>query len=204
MARSVCRLFSYSIHPSELGCKPCDAEGSDSDRSDRASRLGSKPIKDPRDKDVDGSMSQDSSIPVTAQAVLDAMRGAENELIDSMCEANGMRPAVAEEIYKRRDLVQFFAGILSMLRARLEQPPEIAAAIEDDFFEAVVAGVLSQGTSYREIVAGSNTTYMTLAIGLLDRTPLEHRAEAQKLLTEVTSGWFGRVTEAIVAHATRS
>jgi hypothetical protein len=132
------------------------------------------------------------------------MRGAEPELIDRLCEANGMGPTVTEEVYKRQDLVQFFAGLLSMLRARLEQPPEVAAEIEDDFFEAVVEGVLQQGTSYRDIVAGSNVTYMTLAIALLDRTPIEHRAEAQKLLTALTSGWFGRVTEAIVAHAKKS
>jgi hypothetical protein len=146
-------------------------------------------------------MSQTSSIPAASRAVLNAMRGAEQELIDRLCEANGMSAAVTDEVYKRQDLVQFFAGLLSMLRARLEQPPEIAAEIEDDFFEAVVQGVLQQGTSYRDIVAGSNVTYMTLAITLLDRTAPEQRAEAQKLLTGLTSGWFGRVTEAIIAHA---
>lgn len=149
-------------------------------------------------------MSQTSSIPVAAQAVLNAMRGAEQGLIDRLCEANGMGPAVTDEVYKRQDLVQFFAGLLSMLRARLEQPLEVAAEVEDDFFEAVVQGVLQQGTSYRDIVAGSNVTYMTLTIALLDRTALEHRAEAQKLLVGLTSGWFGRVTEAIVAHAKKS
>lgn len=146
-------------------------------------------------------MSQNTSIPAASQALLNAMRGAEQELIDRLCEANGVGPALDDEIYKHKDLVQFFSGLLSMLRARLEQPPEIAVEIEDDFFEAVVQGVLQQGTSYREILAGSNATYLTLTIGLLDRTAPEHRAAAQKLLTGLTSGWFGKVAEAVLAHA---
>lgn len=149
-------------------------------------------------------MSQKTSIPVAAQAVLDAMRGADKELIDRLCEANGMGPDVTDETYRRQDLIQFFSGLLSMLRARLEQPPAIAAELEEDFFEAVLQGVLSQGTSYREILAGSNTTYMTLAIGLLDRTAPEHRADVQRLLTGLISGWFGRVADAIIAHAKHS
>jgi hypothetical protein len=170
-------------------------------KGSRTSRVRITPIKDRRDKTLKGSMSQTSSIPAASQAVLNAMRGAEQELIDRLCEANGMGAGVTDEVYRRQDLVQFFAGLLSMLRARLEQPPEIAAEIEDDFFEAVVQGVLQQGTSYRDIVAGSNVTYMTLAIALLDRTAPEQRAEAKKLLTGLTSGWFGRVTDAIIAHA---
>jgi len=146
-------------------------------------------------------MSQNSAIPVAAQAALQAMRGAEQELIDRLCEANGMGADVTDDVYRRQDLVQFFAGLLSMLRARLEQPPELARDIEDDYFEAVVMGVLAQGTAYRDIFAGSNTTYMTLAFGLVDRTAPEHRAEVQQLLTGLTSGWLGRVADACIEHA---
>lgn len=129
------------------------------------------------------------------------MRGSEQELIDRLCEANGMGASVTDDVYRRQDLVQFFAGLLSMLRACLEQPAEIAGDIEDDYFEAVVMGVLAQGTAYRDIFAGSNTTYMTLAFGLLDRTAPEHRAEVQRLLTALTSGWVGRVAEACIEHS---
>lgn len=147
-------------------------------------------------------MSKNSLLSAGAQAVLRAMRGAEQELIDRLCEANGMGESGAGDVvYGRQDLVQFFAGLLSMLRARLEQPPELAGAIEDDYFEAVVTGVLAQGTAYRDIFAGSNTTYMTLALGLLDRTAPEHRADAQRLLTGLTSGWIGRVAQACIAHS---
>lgn len=135
---------------------------------------------------------------------MDALHGSQAGLIDLLCEANGAGEAVADGTYQRRDLAQFFGGLLSILRARLEQTPEVADDIEDDFFSAVLEGVLAQRTSYREIAAGSNTTYLTLTFALLERVTPDVRKEALAYMTGVTSGWLGRVFETCIAHARRA
>jgi hypothetical protein len=136
-----------------------------------------------------------------AQALLEAMRGAEPRIIEFLCEANGVGPAVADGTYTHRDLVQFFSGLLSVLRGRLDQPAEVADGIEDEFFAAVVEGVLAQKTPYSEVIAGSNTTYMALGFALFERMPASERPAALKLYTSVTSAWLGRVVDLCIAHS---
>jgi hypothetical protein len=141
--------------------------------------------------------------PAAKNALIDALHGSQAGLIDLLCEANGAGVTVAESPYRMQDLTQFFAGLLSVLRARLEQAPDVAEDIEADFFSAVLEGVLAQGTSYREVAVGSNATYLTLTVALRKRVMPEHRKEALNFMTVVTSGWLGRVLETCVAHARR-
>jgi hypothetical protein len=151
-----------------------------------------------------GEMSMSLVSPAAKNALIDALHGSQAGLIDLLCEANGVGATIADGTYRRQDLTQFFGGLLSVLRARLEQAPDVADDIEDDFFSAVLEGVLAQGTSYREVAAGSNATYLTLTVALLERVMPEHRRDALGFMTTVTSGWLSRVLETCIAHARRA
>jgi hypothetical protein len=148
-------------------------------------------------------MSSTETVPLSsgASALLEAMRGAEPSIIGFLCEANDVGIAVEDGTYTRRDLVQFFSGLLSVLRARMEQSAEVANGIEDEFFEAVVQGVLAQKTPYSEVIAGSNRTYMALGFALFERTPPDQRPAALKLYTAITSAWLGRVVDLCIADS---